>query len=249
MVSIPTPLPAKIGYNTSLNTTFFIPLSNNLSIAQPTGQQVQVQSTLSTDSSTGVGVQKVLITYLDTSWTLNTEIVTMNATDGTIPVLTTAMNISRIEDFEAFKVGSMGAAQGIITLTKVGDTGTKFAQIDIGFTKFLRAVHFVRPGHVAIMADITANCPNPSPGGAFFSAFVTNDNSPIGGSQIGIPENAFILAANVIHIPLTSPVLISTTFPIVCDARSSSEAIMMGIAAKGLAAAQTAIASFHYLEV
>ena len=53
---------------------------------------------------------------------------------------------------------------------------------------------------------------------------------------------------NVIHIPLTSSVLIQT-FPIICDARLSTVGLMMGIAVKGLAASQTAIASFHYLEV
>lgn len=245
MVSTPIPLPAKIGYNTSLSTSLFIPLSTNLSIIMPSGQQVQVQSTSTFDTSAGVGAQKVLITYFDTSWAINTEIVVMS---GTTAVLTVATNILRIEDFEIFQVGTNGTAQGIITLTNVGNTST-FAQIEIGFTKFLRAVHFVAPGHVAIMADITANCPNAPPGGAFFSVFITKDNSPIGGNQVGIPENAFILAENTIHIPLTSPVLISTTFPIVCDASSSTVGLMMGIAAKGLAASQTAIASFHYLEV
>lgn len=245
MVSIPIVIPAKIGYNTNLNTTNFIPLSNNLAVVNPTGQQAQVQSTSTTDSSAGVGVQKVLITYLDSSWVLNTEVVTTN---GTTPVLTVATNLLRIEDFEAFQVGTNGTAQGTITLTNIGNTST-FAQIDSGFTKFLRAVYFVRPGHIAIMSDITANCPNASPGGAFFSAFITRDNSPSGGNQIGIPENAFILAANSIHIPLTSPVLIPAIFPIVCDARLSTVGLMMGIAAKGLAASQTGIASFHYLEV
>ena len=142
MVSTPIPLPAKMGYNTSLNTSLFIPLSTNLNIVNPSGQQAQVQSTSATDNSVGVGAQKVLITYFDISWALHSEIVVMN---GTTAVLTVATNILRIEDFEIFQIGANGTAQGTITLTKVGDISTVFAQIEITFTTFLRATHFLGP--------------------------------------------------------------------------------------------------------
>ena len=245
MVYIPTNLPAKIGYNTNLDTSFFIPLSNNLSIVNPTGQQTQVQSTSINDTLAGTGVQKVLITYFDTTWALKTEVV---STNGATPTLTVATDILRIEDFEAFQVGSMGSAIGTITLTNVSITPTNiFAQIDITFTKFLRAIHIVAPGHVSIMTDITANCP--TTGGAFFSVCAVKDNTPNGGNQIEIPESAFILATNSIHIPVSIPILIPGNFPITCDARCSTVGIMMGMAVKGLAATQTAIASFHYLDI
>lgn len=241
MALYPT-LPSKIGFNNSLPTVNFNFLSN-VDVSNPVGEQVQVQSASANDTLAGTGIQKVLITYFDTDWTLKTEVVNMN---GTTPVLTVAINILRIEDFEAFQVGSGLFAAGNITSTNVGATNT-FAQIDTGQTRFMRALHFVAPGKIAIMTDLTVSVPTSS--GVFFIIVITKDNTPSGGNLVLFPENGFVVASHTLTVPLSAQILIPGTFPILCDAKTSTVGLQMGITVRGLATAQIAMASFHYLEV
>lgn len=236
------PLGSKIGFNTNIGTGNFTILAN-ASVVNPTGEQTNVVSTSINDSSAGTGIQKVKITYFNSNWELNEEIITMN---GTTSVTTTAKDIFRVESFEAFQVGAGLFAAGTITLKSLA--GTKlFAQIDPTFTKFMRSLHFVSPGNVAYMTDIIANCPSSS--GVVFLIFVTKDNSSIGGNLVLDPDIAFILATDVIFIPpLSIPTQSPLNFPIVCDAKNSTVGLQIGIAVKGLAASQIGIASFHYIE-
>lgn len=242
MTSAPSTLPSKIGFNSSLPTANFSFLSNT-TVSNPIGQQAQVQSSSANDTLAGVGIQKVLITYFNTNWVLKTEVVNMN---GILPVLTVATDILRIEDFETFQVGTEQFAAGNITLTNIGATST-FAQIDLGQTRFMIALHFVAPGKTATMTDLTVNVPTSS--GVFFLIIITKDNTPSGGNTILFPENGFTVASNSLVIPLSYNILRSGTFPIVCDARNSIVGLQMGILTRGLAASQIAMASFHYLEV
>jgi hypothetical protein len=238
----PTPLGSKIGFSNNIDTNEFVILSN-ADVVNPSGQQAQVVSTSVSDSSVGTGIQKVKITFFDTNWVLNSEMV---VTNGKTPVLTDATNIFRIEAFEAFQAGSGQFAAGTITLTDI--TGiTLFAQIDPHYTTFNRALHFVAPGNVANIIDITANCPSAS--GITFIVFVTKDNSLDGGSQVIIPDISFLLKSDTVHIDLSVPTHVSLALPLVCDASNSTVGLQIGILVKGLASSQIGIASFHYIEV
>lgn len=234
MVILIPRLGSKIGFNNNIGIGNFVILSN-ATVVNPTGEQCNIVSTSISDSSAGTGIQKVRIAYFDSNWQLNEEIVTMN---GITPVSTVATDIFRIESFEAFKAGSGQFAAGTITLKNLAGTNL-FAQIDPTNTIFTRALHFVSPGKVANIVDITANCPSSS--GVVFLIFITKDNSSNGGSLVLIPDIAFLLAANTTQISLD--------IPIVCDASQSIQGLQIGVAVKGLAASQIGMASFHFNEI
>jgi len=225
---------SKIGFNNNIGTSSFVILSN-ATVTNPIGEQAKIVSTSVQDSSTGTGIQKVRIRYFDNNWILNDEIVTMN---GTSPVNTEAIDILRIETFEAFQAGSDSLSVGTITLKSTDETRL-FAQIDPNNSIFNRALHFVSPGKTCEITDITADCS--TTGGLIFQIFETTDNTPDGGGPVLIPSVSFILANNTERISLNTPIR--------CDASRSTQGIQVGILVKGLAASQIGIASFHFNEL
>lgn len=226
---------SKIGFSNNVDINNFTILSN-APVTNPTGEQANVVSSSDNDSSTGTGIQKVRLVYFDNYWGLNEEIITMS---GKTPVSTSAAaNIYRIESFEAFQTGSGSFAAGTITLKSL-DGFSLFAQIDPNNTIFTRAIHFVSPGKIAGITDIIANCQS-SPG-VIFMVYITKDNTLDGGGTVLIPDISFMLnAGNSSQISLYS---LAT-----CDATKSTQALQIGIAIKGLAVSQIAMASFKYQE-
>lgn len=235
------PLESKIGFSNNVSVTDFNILSN-ANIVDPHGERISIQSTSANDSLLGSGIQKVLIKYFDTNWILNTEIISMN---GTTSVLTVATDVLRIENFDAFQLGSSKSAVGTITLTNESRTNI-FSQIDRTYCRSMVALHYVPPGKIVTITDIIANCPSSQ--GITFQMCTTKDNTSIGGGLVFYPQVSFLLAANVAHIHLDQCELVPSAFPIVCDATSSAQALPIGIQVKGLEIGQTGVASFHYIE-
>lgn len=227
---------SKIGFSNNVGIGNFVILSN-ASVVDPTGEQIRIASTSSSDSSEGSGIQKVRIAYFDTKWTLNEEIITMPTLPDTY-VDTVAGNIFRIESFEAFQTGSNLFSVGNVTAKSL-DGLSLFAQIDSNNTIFKRSLHFVSPGKVGAITDIIAHCP--SSAGAEFLVFTTKDNTSGGGGTVIIPDMAFVLNAGTSSLS-------SLYALIVCDATKSTQGLQMGILVKGLAANQIAMASFKYQE-
>lgn len=221
---------SKLGYRTNVVTTGFNTLSN-VSTVEPTGEQTTVVSSSVDDSVSGTGAQKVKITYLNTSWQLNEEIVSMN---GTTTVNTVATNISAIERFDVFQVGSNNFNVGNITL-KSTDGTRLFAQINSGDNTFARLLHYVLPSTKTAMQFLNLSCPTSS--GVVFILMIMKDN--IGGGKVLIPVTADILINSTIAIDLSKADL-------ECDATQSSQALQFGIWVKGLAANQTASATLVY---
>ena len=84
--------------------------------------QMQVVSTDNVnDKAGGTGALTVYIHYLDTNWNVASTSVTMN---GTTAVLTTPINILRVNGFHVTTAGSGGAAAGTISLQAVGGAVT-----------------------------------------------------------------------------------------------------------------------------
>lgn len=227
---------SKIGFNNNVGTTGFTILSN-ASVVNPigTGEQVRIVSTSANDTLLGTGAQKVKITYFDNSWTLKSEIVSLN---GLTAVDTVGTDIYRVESFDVIRVGTDLFAAGNITAKSIDGTRL-FAQIDSGQNTFNRALHWVRPGKIGNIVDLTTNCP--TSGGVIFLAFVTRDNTPDGGGLVLIPDLAFTLAADTIPLQLS--------IPISCNAVQSTQGLQMGIAVRGLSPNQIATASFHFYEI
>jgi hypothetical protein len=226
------PQGTKVGISSNIGTSWAF--LSNATVVDPTGEQAKVQSTSTSDTSAGTGIQKVRIRYFDTNWILNDEFVTLN---GTTPVLTAATNILRIESFESFKTGIFTTALGTVTLTSTDGTRT-FAQIDQFVTVFTSAIHTVSPGKIGNMVDVSVNCT--STGGIIFSIFKEVDNTASGGGIVSIPD--------MIFSALNSSVTLSMSIPLTCDASRSTVGLKMGVAVKGLLATQIGSASFHYSE-
>ena len=233
---IPVPvLGSRLGFNSSISTTSFVTVSNAV-VVEPGGVQAKVSSTSANDTAVGSGIQKVRLRYFDANWVLNDEIVTLN---GITAVNTVATDITRVEAFEAFQIGtSLGGAAGTIKLQNLAATQL-FAQIDIGGNQFLRAQHTVSPGKSANITDIIISAS--LTGGVSFVLFREQDNTPDGGNIVLISDLAFTLVSEVMQISLRSPVI--------CDASASTQGLRMGISALGLAPAQAALVSFHFNEL
>jgi hypothetical protein len=235
MTQIPIPqFGSKIGFSNNIGPGNFVILSN-AAVANPSGEQVSIVSTSSNDSQSEIGIQKVRLRYFDTNWILNDEIITMN---GTNQVLSAAINILSIESFEAFQVGTgpIGAA-GTITVRNIDETSI-YAQIDSTNNTFTRAVHFVSPGKRGYISDVTLNCT--TSGGIIFQIFIYVDNTSQGGNIVMIPDTTYLLTNQAAQISFPNPIM--------CDASQSSQGLMMGITAKGLATNQIGMASFHFFE-
>lgn len=106
------------------------------------GQQMRVVSDSANDSSTGTGVQKIHIHYLDSSYTIRNEVITLN---GLTPVNTVATNIYRINAMHAEQVGTVGVSAGNISLTNTAGTIT-YGHIVAGFNSARQSIYTVPVG-------------------------------------------------------------------------------------------------------
>lgn len=233
VITIP-PFGSKVGISTNIGTSFGFLSNAQVTDPNQAGEGARVQSTSTSDTSAGTGMQKVRVRYFDTNWILNDEIVTLN---GTSPVTLLATNIVRIESFEAFQTGLFATALGTITLTSTDGTRL-FAQIEPFSTGSTTAIHTVSPGKIGNIYDIIVSCQ--TSGGIQFAIFKEMDNTSSGGGIVSIADIAFTLANATVAIPLS--------LPIKCNAIQSSKGLRMGVAVKGLAASQIGSASFLYTE-
>lgn len=81
------------------------------------GEQLEILSSSNNDEITGIGAQSVLLTYLDTSYITQTEVIGL---DGTTPVLTVATDIFRVQDLDVIAVGANGFNLGSLELRVAG---------------------------------------------------------------------------------------------------------------------------------
>lgn len=230
---------SKIGSNTNIDTTDFVPLSNAV-VINPSGEQVSIVSDSGSDTLLGSNVQKVRLRYLDTTFVPKEEIISMA---GTTPVLSVATNVLRIESFEVFKLGPtyFGSA-GTITVTDVATGLNLYAQIDPTYNRFQRAVHFVPPGTTSFLTDISMNCT--TSGGVIFVVFIAEDNTNQGGSVVLKSDSAYALANESAYIQINP-----LSQQIICDATQSNVALAIGIAVKGITSGQSGLVTFHYYDI
>jgi hypothetical protein len=136
---------SKIGYNGDVDNVEEVVWAVGGSYTFPAagGIQMEVVSSSGNDTSAGTGVQKVKITYLDNAWAEQTEEVTLN---GLTPVLTTATNILRVNNFRASAVGTGGFSAGNIDVKAVAPTATIYSRIPTGNTRARNSVYTVPDG-------------------------------------------------------------------------------------------------------
>lgn len=118
------------------------------------GIQMQVQSSDANDDGNpvGTGARTVHIHYLDDSYNVQFETVTLN---GITAVTTVATNILRVNDFHVTTVGSNGQPVGNITLTNVGAT-IVYSRIDAGYNRARNGIFTIPAGKTGFISHWAA---------------------------------------------------------------------------------------------
>lgn len=130
--------------NLTASSTAEVLVAARAYVEQSSQAQRSVVSTSAQDNPAGTGAKKVKITYLDSSYVLKTEEVTLN---GTAAVNTVATDIRFIEKFEVSQ-GS-AAAGAIKIMTTTGGGGSEFCGIGVGTHDAFLCHHYVPVGKKA----------------------------------------------------------------------------------------------------
>ena len=119
-------------------------------IPPSTGEQMQVVSTSSNDTSNGTGAQQIHVHYIDSLGVEQSETKVMN---GDTPVLTTATDIRFVQSLHSWAVGSGGVSAGNISISKAGVAATVYNVISAGGNMSLSAAVMVPAGKEFFMSS------------------------------------------------------------------------------------------------
>lgn len=121
-------------------------------------QQMEVISTSAQDSniSAATGIKRIIIWYLDSTFTEKIDTVNMN---GTVAVTTNATDIYRINFVEAYTTGTGLAAAGNIDIRNTDHT-TIYARISTGYTRSRQWIYTVPKDKTLYIysVDLSAIC-------------------------------------------------------------------------------------------
>lgn len=205
------------GYKQGISTTVLDDISQIPSttvIPTPNGIQLRAVSSSANDVAvTGSGIRTLELYYLDTSYDMQNEIITMN---GITPVNTVATNIQRVFWIHAYTIGSGGVAAGNISLTNITGTVT-YEYITAGGNRSLSS-HFTIPdgktGFIlgwqgsSVKQDMSIR----------LRATVHFHNRALLLPGVFIFHDVMVLKDSSLHIPLKPPM----SFPARCDIKVSS---------------------------
>lgn len=120
---------------------------------QGANAQRSLNSTSANDAAAGSGARTVLLTYLNTSFQLKTETVTLN---GTTAVATVATDIAFVESIQVASVGTQGGGNvGAIQLwTANNGTGSIWASIAAADNITYYAHHYVPAGVTCYLLNV-----------------------------------------------------------------------------------------------
>lgn len=142
-----------LGYSTGVGATrvdIWESAAASTYVFPATPIQMQVVSSSASDAAAGTGIRTVDIEYLDTSYNMQTERVTLN---GVTVVNTVATNILRVNNFHAMSVGSTGASVGNIQLQSVGGA-VVYSRITAGSNFARQAIYTVPLGKRLFMSGV-----------------------------------------------------------------------------------------------
>lgn len=155
---------------------------------QGAGVQRSMNSTSANDTSAGTGARTVKVTYLDTSFVLKTETITLN---GTTAVNTAASDMAYIEKMEVASVGNTGGNAGTIQLwTQTAAGGSVWASIAASDNQTFYAHHYVPTGVTCYIISMT--------GGATVVAGQVNLNRSGDPSNANLPQ--LQIGTTIIHV-------------------------------------------------
>jgi hypothetical protein len=147
---------AKLGYNAAVGATEedIWTQSTVYPWIGAAGVALEVVSGDANDTVAGSGIQKVRVGYLDTDYSSQSQIISMN---GTTPVPLTDTTILRVNSIRATQVGANGVAAGLITCRLVGGAATIYRAIVAGYTRGRGAVYTVPLGKTLYLTSISVS--------------------------------------------------------------------------------------------
>jgi hypothetical protein len=132
--------------NTAVRATTYTPQGGALSCS--------FVSTSANDNASGSGGQTITINYLDSSFVMHSESVTLN---GTTPVNTVGGNYAYIENIQVTTVGSGQVNAGIIKIfTQPAGAGSVWGSIAAGDQNTFWAHHYVPTGVTCYITNFSA---------------------------------------------------------------------------------------------
>lgn len=214
----------KTGYNPDVNNveesmwvvggTFLFP-----AIAQ----QMEVVSSSAADTSNGTGAQKVKISYLDTTYAEQTEVITLN---GVTAVPTVATNIFRINHFRVESTGTGLRAAGNIDIRHLSDTPI-YSRISTGLTRARNSAYTVPKGKELYITSVS--CSSAATLAGHFTTLtlrakydsLTGDISLVSYPffEITLQDSVF---AKTFVVPLRFPALVDIQVTAIADASNAS---------------------------
>ena len=114
-------------------------------------QMEAVSSDNTNDNVGGTGVLTMHLHYLDTNYVEQLEIITLT---GTIPKLTVATNIYRVNSWHANTTGTGKKAAGNIDIRNLDHT-TVYSRCNAGFTRSRNSCYTVPAGKTLYISDLT----------------------------------------------------------------------------------------------
>jgi len=133
-----------------------VPIRATAYSPQGTNAQRSLRSSNANDTAAGTGARTVRVTYLNTSFELKTEDVTLN---GTTAVNTVATDIAFLERMEVITVGTQGGGNvGTISIyTATAGGGSVWGSIAAGDNMTYWAHHYVPAGKTCRLVCMTGS--------------------------------------------------------------------------------------------
>jgi len=141
----------KLGYNGDVGATEEDIWTNGGTYVFPdVPKRMRVVSSHADDDAAGAGVRTVRISYLDSTYAATTETITMA---GTAAVLTTAVDILRVNAIRVLTTGTALVAAGTINIANTAGT-VVYRTIDAGYTRGRSAIYTVPLGKVLFITQL-----------------------------------------------------------------------------------------------
>jgi hypothetical protein len=179
-----------------------------------TGQQVQLISTSANDTSAGTGARTVKIYYLDSTFTPQTETITLN---GTTAVNSISTNYAYFIKAVVLTSGTGGTAAGNITLQNVGGT-LFYARILTGYTQTQSGQYTVPLGKTLYISAVNVGC-----GGVAYSYMLEGNVDPATNTLLANNLQLYFNNVNApVFIELPIPIKIVSGATILVKAQSAT---------------------------
>jgi len=189
-------------------------------------QQMALSSSSAADASAGTGVQQMIIHYLDTNYTIRSEVITLN---GITPVNTVATNILRINSMHAWRQGTGATAAGNISLKNIAGTIT-YGYMILGTSTARQAIYTIPAAHYGYISHWQASSGAAS--GSHFTSIRLRATSHEGVllpgvflvvDEVGTLNNGYNIT---LPIPIRMPPMADVKMSAISDAGAANAQVM-----------------------